>query len=44
MNLTKPQKLIYDMEKVAGGAIPVICGSLYTAAWLVQIKTNCQAI
>lgn len=28
MNLTKPQKLIYDMEKVAGGAISVICGSM----------------
>lgn len=28
MNLTKPQKLIYDMEKFAGGAIAVICGSM----------------
>lgn len=28
MNLTKPQKLIYDMEKFAGGAISVICGSM----------------
>lgn len=26
--LTKPQKLIYDMEKYAGGAIAVICGSM----------------
>lgn len=28
MNFTKPQKLIYDMEKFAGGAIAVICGSM----------------
>ena len=28
MNLTKPQQLIYDMEKFAGGAISVICGSM----------------
>ena len=28
MNLTKPQKLIYDMEKFAGGAIAIICGSM----------------
>ena len=28
MNLTKPQKLIYDMEKFAGGAINVICGCM----------------
>ena len=28
MNLTKPQKLVYDMEKFAGGAIAVICGSM----------------
>ena len=28
MNLTKPQKLIYDMEKFAGGSIAVICGSM----------------
>ena len=28
MNLTKPQKLIYDMEKYAGGAISVICGGM----------------
>lgn len=26
--LTKPQKLIYDMEKYAGGAVSVICGSM----------------
>ena len=25
--LTKPQKLIYDMERYVGGAIAVICGS-----------------
>lgn len=28
MNLTKPQKLIYDMEKFAGGTISIICGSM----------------
>ena len=28
MNITKPQKLIYDMEKYAGGAISVICGGM----------------
>ena len=28
MVLTKPQKLIYDMEKYSGGAIAVICGSV----------------
>ena len=28
MNLTKPQKLIYDMEKYAQGTISVICGSI----------------
>lgn len=28
MKLTKPQKLIYDMEKYAGGTISVICGSM----------------
>lgn len=27
-NLSKPQKLIYDMEKYAGGAVAVICGSM----------------
>ena len=26
MRLTKPQRLIYDMEKYAGGSISVICG------------------
>ncbi|MGN0629912.1 MAG: condensation domain-containing protein, partial [Ruminococcus sp.] len=26
MRLTKPQKLIFDMEKFAGGSISVICG------------------
>lgn len=26
--LTKPQKLIYNMEKFAGGAISIICGSV----------------
>lgn len=28
MNITKPQKLIYDMEKYAGGTISIICGSM----------------
>ena len=28
MNITRPQKLIYDMEKFAGGAIAIICGSM----------------
>ena len=28
MKLTKPQRLIYDMEKFAGGTIAVICGSI----------------
>ncbi|MGN0468579.1 MAG: condensation domain-containing protein, partial [Acutalibacteraceae bacterium] len=28
MNLTKPQKLIYNMEKFTGGAVAVICGSM----------------
>lgn len=28
MNLTKPQELIYSMEKYTGGAIAVICGSI----------------
>lgn len=28
MKLTKPQKLVYDMEQFAGGAIAVICGSM----------------
>lgn len=28
MKLTNPQKLIYDMEKYAGGSISVVCGSM----------------
>ena len=28
LRLTKPQKLIYDMEKYAGGSIAAICGSI----------------
>ena len=28
MYLTKPQKLIYDMERFAGGSINVICGCM----------------
>lgn len=31
MNLSKPQKLIYDMEKFSGGAISVICGCMLTS-------------
>ncbi len=32
MRLTKPQRLIYDMEKFHGGSISVICGSIVTKA------------
>ena len=39
MNLTKPQKLIYDMEKFAGGSIAIICGSM-----LVHGKKNLSQI
>ena len=28
MQLSKPQKLIHDMEKYVGGPIAVICGSM----------------
>lgn len=28
MHLSKPQKLIYDMEKFAGGSISIVCGSM----------------
>lgn len=28
MRLVKPQKLIYDMEKYAGGSISIVCGSM----------------
>jgi len=28
LELTKPQKLIYDMEKFAGGSIATVCGSV----------------
>lgn len=28
LELTKPQKLIYDMEKFAGGSIATVCGSI----------------
>ncbi len=28
MNLTKPQHLVYDMERFSGGAIATICGSM----------------
>lgn len=30
LRLTKPQRLIYDMEKFHGGSISVICGSIVT--------------
>ena len=30
MKLTKPQRLIDDLEKYAGGSIAVICGSILT--------------
>ena len=35
LHLSKPQKLIYDMEKYSGGAISVICGSM-----LLRRKVN----
>lgn len=46
MNLTKPQKLIYDMEKFAGGAISVICGSMLVKGKkdLSEIKTAVNEI
>lgn len=40
MKLTKPQKLIYDMERFAGGAINVICGSML----LSGVKTEAEMI
>ena len=39
MNLSKPQRLIYDMEKFAGGTIGVICGSM-----LINGKKNISEI
>ncbi len=39
MNLTKPQKLIYNMEKFAGGAISVICGCM-----LINGRKNIQQL
>lgn len=40
-NLSKPQKLIYDMEKYAGGAVAVICGSMIVRGTksLPELKT-----
>ena len=32
MNLTKPQKLIYDMEKFTGGSVSVLCGCMLVCA------------
>lgn len=29
LRLSKPQRLIYEMEKYAGGSIAVICGSVF---------------
>ena len=29
MRLTKPQRLVYDMEKYVGGSISVICSSFF---------------
>lgn len=43
MKLTKPQKLVYDMEQFAGGAIAVICGSMLMEGECSQ-KTLAQAI
>lgn len=43
-HLSKPQKLIYDMEKFSGGAISVICGSMLlrgeTSADDLQMAAN----
>lgn len=39
MNLSKPQELIYSMEKYAGGAVSVICSSM-----LVNGKRDISAI
>lgn len=40
MNLTRPQKLIYDMEKFTGGTIAVLCGAMLVRGEkpLVEIK------
>ena len=32
MELTKPQESIYKMEKIAGGSISNICGSILVSA------------
>jgi len=39
MHLTKPQKLIYDMERFSGGAIAIICGSM-----LISGEKNLSAL
>lgn len=36
--LTNPQKLIYDMEKYAGGATAVICGSILIDGMISQLQ------
>ena len=28
MKLSKPQRIIYNMEKFSGGAVAVVCGSV----------------
>lgn len=37
--LTKPQRLIYDMEKFAGGSIATICGSI-----MIEGKQNTETL
>ncbi len=38
MNLTKPQMLVYNMEKVSGGAISTICGRVLTKGTVDEEK------
>lgn len=40
MNLTKPQKLIYEMEKFYGGAISVVAGSILIDGKTDSVKIN----
>ena len=40
MNLTKPQKLIYEMEKFHGGAISVVAGSMLISGKIDSVKIS----
>ena len=41
MRLTKPQRLVYDMEKYVGGSISVICGCfLMPVLYDVEVLKN----